>query len=119
MAYREERDPDADARESDAIQRYGRWSLQIRTRVLTGFAIGAAGAALATVGILMNLVTTGPMIFYVGAGVLVGAAIVMIGRQVGRLVVERKTPAKLRELAAGSAVSVEQLAATTDLANRL
>ncbi len=117
-------DPDLDARESDAIAAFGRWSMRLRTAWLFGFAIvgvvaGFLAAALAIDVWQREMDPRPPRIIYVGALALTLVVFLFVGRAVGRVVVRHRTPHVLARLAVRYEVTAKRLAETTDLANQV
>jgi hypothetical protein len=112
-------DPDAEAREMLAIQRYGAWSGAVRGRIIAISAgVGVVGA-IATIVVMIYLAAQLPLIAAVVAAGAVGAASVATGRVIGRKAVHQRAPQKLLELSAAHEVPVDRLEKTTSLSNQL
>jgi hypothetical protein len=110
-------------REAEAVRVLGRWRDRQRTRVLVGAALAGLGTfALGFYGgIALQLMVSN--VVQVRLAVLVGAACFLAtlfaGRQVARIIVKRRSPALVEQLAADYEVPPERLAEMTEMLDRL
>ena len=110
-------------REAEAVRVLGKWRDRLRTRVLLGAAITGLGTAALGfyAGVALQLMVATAV--QVRLAVLVGAACfiatLLAGRQVARILVRRRSPSLVAQLAADYEVPPERLAEMAAMLDRL
>jgi len=110
-------------REAEAIRVLGRWRDRLKTRVLVGAAIAGLGTFAVGFygGVALQLMLTNAV--QVRLAVLVGVACfiatLLAGRQVARMLVRRRSPALVAQLAEDYEVPSERLADMVQMLDRL
>jgi len=112
-----------EAREAEAIRVLGRWRDRLKTRVLVGAAVAGLGTFAVGFygGVALQLMLTN--VVQVRLAVLVGVACfiatLLAGRQVARMLVRRRSPALVAQLAEDYEVPSERLADMVQMLDRL